>query len=590
MTDALGRTVLHRHRFARSWGLGDRKQPVSRTPGLVLLVGDPNLPLEYAPFSSTTTNDLPGKLAVESRGPFCPPLFDAPSPAYNVTVGHVLPPSLEEANAGEAQGTSALLPVSWQRMHHDDELMNPDLSPEIVVLTDAVQLASQSRKLPQAIMTLKRRFPGALLWTPGLAGPDNIASLTLMGVDLFDMARSREASAHGALLTLNGPRFPLSHETSSMEAQAYHWMKALDEVRAALEQGTLATLATQQSLASPRLVEHLRIHHALMAQHDDVLDVHVDAATVFPCYSPTVFDDPLVVGWESFITQAYTTPKEVSDVMILLPCSARKPYRLSKTHIQFIRAIGSTACHEVMVTSPLGLVPRDLEDVWPAGHYDIPVTGDWSEDERLRVQRMIEAMVQRNGYRRIINHTDTDLSFLNVEVVNTRQGQGSTHHESLERLNAAVKDAIQTYALTNQKNSLRLKSVYKSVARKTMLNDEWLNEIDVRGKLPRWRLEHKGTQVAVWSIDRNAFSFSRAAIDVLHEHRSLRCIHLHDDVTWKGDVFSHLVDNVDSGVRTGEDLLVMQGGQPVGLARAVAPGWEWNGTPGTLAKSHQRKK
>jgi len=276
--------------------------------------------------------------------------------------------------------------------------------------------------------------------------------------------------------------------------------------------------------------------------------------------------------------------------MILLPCSARKPYRLSKTHTQFIRAIGSTACHEVMVTSPLGLVPRDLEDVWPASHYDIPVTGDWSEDERLRVQRMIEAMVQRNGYRRIINHTDTDLSFLNVEVVNTRQGQGSTHHESLERLNAAVKDAIQTYALTNQKNSLRLKSVYKSVARKTMLNDEWLNEIDVRGKLPRWRLEHKGTQVAVWSIDRNAFSFSRAAIDVLHEHRSLRCIHLHDDVTWQGDVFSHLVDNVDSGVRTGEDLLVMQGGQPVGLARAVAPGWEWNGTPGTLAKSHQRKK
>ena len=33
----------------------------------------------------------------------------------------------------------------------------------------------------------------------------------------------------------------------------------------------------------------------------------------------------------------------------------------------------------------LGLVPRDLEEVWPAGHYDIPVTGDWTLDERKRV-------------------------------------------------------------------------------------------------------------------------------------------------------------------------------------------------------------
>ena len=34
-----------------------------------------------------------------------------------------------------------------------------------------------------------------------------------------------------------------------------------------------------------------------------------------------------------------------------------------------------------MVTSPLGLVPRSLEDFWPAAHYDIPVTGDWDSDE-----------------------------------------------------------------------------------------------------------------------------------------------------------------------------------------------------------------
>ena len=41
MGDALGRTVMHRDRYARRWGLGDRKSPTSETPALVLMEGDP---------------------------------------------------------------------------------------------------------------------------------------------------------------------------------------------------------------------------------------------------------------------------------------------------------------------------------------------------------------------------------------------------------------------------------------------------------------------------------------------------------------------------------------------------------------------
>jgi archaeosine synthase len=36
---------------------------------------------------------------------------------------------------------------------------------------------------------------------------------------------------------------------------------------------------------------------------------------------------------------------------------------------------------EVILTSPLGLVPRELERIYPAGQYDIPVTGDWDTEE-----------------------------------------------------------------------------------------------------------------------------------------------------------------------------------------------------------------
>lgn len=590
MADVLGRTVLHRHRYARVWGLGDRKAPSSSTPALVLMEDDFDLPLQYAPFRSSTTASLPAELSLHSRGAFSPPDFEEFGPHYSVALGHVLPPSLEDANAGEQHGTSALLPVSWQRMNHDPELMNPSLSPEIVVLTDAVQLASQPGKLPLALVTLKHRFPGALLWTPGLGGPDNVSALALMGVDLFDLARCRQASASGMLLTQHGPRSPLAHEETTVEAQAYHMMKALDETRAAIEQDTVSSLAYRDSLSSPRMVEHLRRHQQLMTEQVGLLASHVDATRVFECYSASSLGDPLVEEWERFMTHEYMAPKAVQSVMIFLPCSARKPYRLSKSHTQFLQSINSTGCHEVMMTSPLGLVPRDLEDVWPAANYDVPVTGDWSEDETQRVRRMLTALVQRTGYRRIINHTNMDLSFLEVEVVDTRQGQNATQHEALQRLRQAVQDAMKTYDLRNQKNSHRLLEHYRSIARKTMLNDNWCHELTVKGKLPRWRLEREGVQMAVWSIERNGFSFSKAAIDLLSQHKALREVHIYEDVKWKGDVFFQHIERADAAIKMGDDLAVFQGGQCIGLARALAPGWEWAGTPGALAKSHQRKK
>ena len=590
MADVLGRTVLHRERYARVWGLGDRKSPATITPALVLMEDDPALPLAYAAFTTSSTDALPSTLSLVSRSAYVPPEFEKNGPDYAVNLGHVLPPSLEDANAGEVQGTSALLPVSWQRMNHDESLTDESLAPEIVVLTDALQLASQPGKLPLALLTLKHRFPGALLWAPGLGGPDNVGVLASMGVDLFDLARCREAEANGVLLTAWGPRLPLDHEETTLEAQAYHFMKALDEVRSSVEHGTLRGLVEKQSLSSPRLVEHVRRHHALMREHQGNLASHRPSSTLFPCYSSNALVDPLIEDWERFMTEDYHAPVKVRQVMVLLPCSARKPYRLSKSHSQFFRAIASTGCHEVMMTSPLGLVPRDLEDVWPAANYDVPVTGDWSSDELARVQRMLVSLVARSGYKRVINHTNMDLGFLDIEVVNTREGQGATHFDALGRLSVAVKAAVADFELRNQKNSHRLKEQYMSIARKTTGTDAWLEKLAVKGKVPRWRLELDGTQMAVWSIDRNGFSFSRAAIDLLHEHHALPAVHLKEDVAWRGDVFAQMVLSYDASIRLGDDLRVLQAGEVVGLARAVAHGWEWGGTPGTLAKSHQRKK
>ena len=132
-------------------------------------------------------------------------------------------------------------------------------------------------------MTLKHRFPGALLWTPGLGGPDNLGVLASMGVDLFDLARCHEAAANGVLLTLR-VRHPLDHEETSIEAQAVHMMKSLDEVRAFWIAGQIRTLADQQSLASPRTrgtsSPSLRVHE----EPNGNLASHRPSATESPVF------------------------------------------------------------------------------------------------------------------------------------------------------------------------------------------------------------------------------------------------------------------------------------------------------------------
>ena len=146
------------------------------------------------------------------------------------------PPEMEEADAGELAGTGPLLPVSWQRMMHDAELMDSTLTPQVVVLTDALALTNP-RRFIDALVAIKMTLLGALLWAPGIGGPDNLALLVWLGVDLFDMTRSRQAAASEMLLDRGGPRTPSVElgESASLDAQVDAWRAAVAEVREHLQ-------------------------------------------------------------------------------------------------------------------------------------------------------------------------------------------------------------------------------------------------------------------------------------------------------------------------------------------------------------------
>ena len=589
MAEGLGRTVLHRHRYARVWGLGDRSSPSVRTPAFISTDGDDDACKRIAAFHCTQTRTIPAEMTISTQHNFVPPSFDYSGPQMTASVGHVLPPSLEEANAGESASSGPLLPVSWQRLHHDSSLLDGDLQPNIVVLVDAVQLAAQPGKLVTAIQTLKHRFPGALLWTPGLGGPDNAAVLAWFGVDLFDTTRARFALSAEHLLTAFGPRQPLPGESLNVDVALHHYQQSMRSVQSAIESGSLRRLAQQQALNSPRLVEHMRHFDALTKEKSDLLRTHPTGLETIEFMSQESHLDAEVASWVQFMTQQYRAPNGLDNVLVLLPCSERKPYRLSKSHRKFIDAIGSNACHEVMVTSPLGLVPRDLEDVWPAAFYDIPVTGDWTMDERDRVQTMVESLVKRHNYACIVNHSGLIFEIDGIEIIETRQGESSGSRGALQRLSDAVNTCKQSVELRRRKGEAINLDRFKSISRYLYGNDEWLNDCRVRGKPPRWRIEKDGKQIALWLFDRAGFSFSKEAISLLFKHNILPKVRLHSNIKWKGDLHVGIVESFDHNIRRGQDVLVLQDEEAVGLARALAPGWEWAGTPGRLAKMHQKR-
>ncbi len=109
---------------------------------------------------------------------------------------------------------------------------------------------------------------------------------------------------------------------------------------------------------------------------------------------------PDVLRWHGRMIERYSPPPGLG-LTVLLPCSAKKPYSKSKSHMGFRRHIRSGAkgkyplVHEVILTSPLGLVPRELEEVYPAAHYDVPVTGFWSEEEKETSVKLIKSYLEK---------------------------------------------------------------------------------------------------------------------------------------------------------------------------------------------------
>ena len=585
--DNLGITVSSRERYARIIALGNRASPAAFAPCLIIDQNSSERVTEdLAPFYySQTRDEIPGSISISGRLPLSIP-FDSIGPNWKTQLDFVLPPSLESTKIDNVSTSVKILPLSWHRMLHS-------LNPQVVILMDALQIAQSGDKLPSALIHIKHRFPSALIWCPGISGPDNLAVLTWMGVDLHDLGRTHLTMSADLILDTTGPRTPESslNEEFTWDKQIEIWRIEFSRVRQAIIDGNIRELVEKRALNSPKLIQHVRNHDKLLSKNKvSTLVRNNSSEQRIRFNSSSSFNDPLVVDWVERLKNDYIPPTSRSKLLLLLPCSERKPYRLSHSHRKFRQAVGDLAIHEVMVTSPLGLVPRDLEYVWPARHYDIPVTGDWSADELNRINMLVEHFTQNFDYKAVINHCGLELYNLNIPVYNSRIGNSATSYDDLQELKRVIQELAHDFKISNLHSKDQLFDEFLSISRHTMLNDKWMKELTIGGKPPRWKLFNGKIQFAQWNPDRGTFSLSKNSLETLNQNNSLRKVWIKEDIDWKGDIFASNLKNCDVGIRLGEDILVMQENRLIGSARSVVSEWEWLSPVGRLARAHQRIK
>ena len=151
-------------------------------------------------------------------------------------------------------------------------------------------------------------------------------------------------------------------------------------------------------------------------------------------------------------------PEPWTTMIILLPCSAKKPYSLSKSHKLFhsvLRKFQDFAnFQEIILTSPLGAIPRQLENIYPVSSYDISVTGDWDNTEKeITSEMLIQIVTKYNENIPIICHLESDYfdiaekanSNLPHKFYFTKVDGKVTSKESLKSLESIVNQHISDF-------------------------------------------------------------------------------------------------------------------------------------------------
>jgi archaeosine synthase len=317
----------------------------------------------------------------------------------------------------------------------------------------------------------------------GRIAPGSIPLLYYLGFDVIDIGHAQEAAAKHQRLWHNGTETIVSGEqyrycpclscqnlegddsSKLVDSLLAHnvnvYITMLSEALNAMKSGRLRWLVESTTHYSPA---HASILRKIDREAYSFIEefTPTTGAAVVPLIGPESYNAPSVRRFREYIASRYNPPP-YKKIALLLPCSARKPYSDSKSHRRFLETIeasfggGATSqIAQIILTSPLGLVPRELERAFPAANYDIPVTGEWdTEETNLAADALVTHLNKFNsdlvivahvsgGYLGIVQAAESRIS---QSIIYTSSQASPTSWESRESLQETLSDLKDIYAI-----------------------------------------------------------------------------------------------------------------------------------------------
>jgi len=352
--------------------------------------------------------------------------------------------------------------------------VNP-LFVDFFVLAFATNMLRSPRDFVRRVIDSRTAIPSDVaLWIPAIATPENAAILFYMGVDIIDDTNAVIKGYQGIYQMEDGESKLTELEDLPCNCTVCA-SSNIDELRGLDRKERALLLARHNTLLLEKEVKKVR-ECVRMGNLREYVEMKVRASTFltavlrlldfheeqyFEKRTPVARNQSMkantmeslkrieVKRFANRVLERYEPPAR--PILLILPCSARKPYSLSNSHTKFIDAIAGCRghVHEIILTSPLGVVPRELEVSYPAAFYDIPVTGYWDAEERewvsscLRAyltknQKIYEAVVAHLGgvYKEICSSVANDLG---IEIRFTcEDDEGATSAVALNRLKERI--------------------------------------------------------------------------------------------------------------------------------------------------------
>ena len=454
----------------------------------------------------------------------------------------------------------------------DEEI--PD-GTEVVVISNAFELRKDARKVVKAIISIREKVgPNVILCAPGMADPSTLALYSYMGIDVFDDSVARVSGANGILSIPEGDIIA-GGDTTEENIKAIN--EECSKIRHFIRGERLRELVDQRAPSSASSVAVLRIFDDEGYAYQEEMCSTVGCR--FSCNTTQALRRPEVLRYRKMIMERYEKP-EHKRVLVLLPCSAKKPYHISKTHRRFASAIHTadhdSLVHEVIVTSPLGAVPRELDVFFPPKSYDIPVTGQWKPEEKEFIRELVGHIIEQ-GYDTVISHLgeDTELVSGLCEMKETVVGD-PTSPASLQNLDDALREATKGMEgkgdyTTDRNETIRSVLTFqfgREIADAVMDKDTY-----GMGKFPYWKIMRgKNLQLGMLTEERGMISMTLDGARILAEHN----YHIVDimDFELKGSLFAVGVKDADPSIRIGDEAVIVCNGEVKAVGVAMMSGRE----------------